>query len=287
MRTVVRLACAVAAFAGVLIAANASAQPDVPANACSVHFTLVREVVYSEHRLRALEIFVEYRDATGAARKTRVLDDDGILTLAMLAQQFAARGMLKENLGANYGGEARSVFVHREAIALARGAAQMGIRYFTTVNRLTLAQPASQRGPNDERDMEVNRLLILQLQQVEAMASKELGETSNLQVSVGAGYLRRWIGDFVHASMRTRAYTSFEPHDGNQALRSGLCDPAAPSRLLGRLLCGYDVRTGAVVAGPAPVCPGKVAFSRYYELQELGIKLNDGRFVTFSQAFAN
>ena len=223
-----------AALAAVLLSAHAAAARIMPV-ACTVSWASVSRITIGDDDLSALVFTGSYRGA-GEADFT-VMDDDGLLTLAILMNQWQLDGRFRTNLTA-------PVALRRTELELAQRAARIGTAYQASLLRSGPDAGLDQDPEEYEARQEFFRSLAAQLRGLIAKAGPN-GAT------VPAGFLRDRVGTMLErmAPGAAKPIKAYYIDPAKPDVFNPFCDPKAPNALVGQIPCSRSFVTGDVRPG--------------------------------------
>jgi len=211
--------------------------------ACKVTFTGQSRIFWGEEHLSATVWRGRYEGPASA--EFGAIDDDGVLTLAILVAHWQADGRAQANLTG-------PVTLAKAELELALRAAVIGTAYQASLLRAGEGN-ADEIAEWEERQ-ETNRALAAELRRLIAAAGPKGASAPKSFIRDRIGlYLER----FVPGAPKQLKVHYVDPSDPE--VQSPFCDPAAPNALVGKILCGRNFATGAL--RPANACPGGVAFT--------------------------
>lgn len=230
------------AVLALLSAAGAPVQA-APA-ACKVTWTSARHLEFGDQKLSTTVYQGRYEGP--ATAEFTLMDDDGFLTLAILASQWQSDGRAQANLTA-------PVTLRKAELELAMRAARIGTAYQASLLRGD--QTGLDQEPAEyEARQEFFRVLAADLRGLIARAGPG-------GVIVPAGFIRDRFGTTLERlapGSPRRIHTYYiDPAKPDEA--HPFCDPKAPNALVGQILCSRNFVTGAQRTGSA--CPGGVSFN--------------------------
>lgn len=216
------------------------------ANVCDVEMHAAVDFTYDQGRLPAIMYFGRHNMTPDARYANfRIIDDDGFLTLLMVFLDLRQSGQFPRHLqvdGANLYDDQRTLLLR---------AAEIGETYSRALMARADALPEGQRTAavleareNAARDLAEWQSLRESLETLPITLTFE--QTGFRWFSMPRGFLSRWtrrLEDFFEGEG--------SPSYGDAATgqRSRLCDPDAPSALIGRALCAIDFNTGYLRSG--------------------------------------
>jgi len=230
------------ALGALALAAGLAPARAAPPAACKVGWSSVSRIVYGDESLSAVVYRGRYAGPADSA--FTVMDDDGVLTLALLVSQWQSDGRAAANLTG-------PVRLRKAELELAEQAARIGTAYQASLLR-SGGGDETDRAEYEERQ-EIMRRLAAELRRLSARAG-------TAGVNVPAGFIRDRIGVFLERFM-PGAPNRLEVYYVDPAaptVANPFCDPKAPNALVGQLICGRNFATGA--ARPVAACPGGVVF---------------------------
>ena len=260
-RSLVGLTLLRASLVALMAFAVGGAGPPGPAaqagGVCQVDFTGISDIVYNPQLGLSGPIIMGSHNFTPATRMGgpnsttfELLDADGFLTLVILLNEWRASGQLQRNA-------TEGVVFQRADLALALDAADRGLRYHQAVlNRLEEDRP--------DNYADARRLLVMKLEGFRILADglrpRLSGGGAAIELTPGflSGRIGRFLDGLVPGPEQSMMAQYLDRPTGNTP--NVLCDGAAASTLVGRVLCGYRFADG--VAREPAICPQGIRFTR-------------------------
>ena len=215
-----------------------------PGETCSVHYSRILLGSYEQPTAkRTLPALMVAGTASPGGQAFNFFDDDGFLTLAMLVSAWQAGGQTAANLTADVTVDRGDIVLMEYVSRVGSGYFQAILDYAATRNDLTAQQVI-------EVDQAKAQLALFQRMGTQARASLAANGGDGTNPTLPRHFITD-LGDYLE-TLRPSASQAVNSRYNDLATQktSRLCDPDAPSALLGRMLCDRNLGTGAVRATP-------------------------------------